>query len=143
MKAGTFKKNKNGTLRGRIQALGLGNLDALFEERTSKDGNPYFKIVADPDGAPFEIGYAWPKEKDGLHYYSVRLDTIYSAKPVNAALFPDKQGDNQFDLIWRPIDVTPKAAMKTDEKKASAQVPEPKAALKTPKKRSHGMNASP
>src|ERR1700761_1673648 len=98
MKAGSFRRDEEGTLYGKIQALGLGNLDAVFAERTSKKGETFFRVIADPNGAPFEIGSAWPKVKEGLHYYSVSLDTVFSSKPINAALFPDKNDSNTFNL---------------------------------------------
>jgi len=134
MKVGSFYKEENGILYGKIQALGLGNVDAAFEERTSKKGELFFKIIADPAGSPFEIGSAWPKEKDGLRYFSVSLDTVFTTKPINAALFPDQNNSNTFNLVWsKPSGIEAKPEAKTEIRAADRQ---------SVKRRGSGMNAA-
>jgi len=99
VKIGTFAANKDGLLTGKIFGLGLGVTPVMFEPQTSKEGKRYFRLIADPAKAGYEIGAAFPKEKDGMSYHSVSIDSPVLPAPINAALFTDKETGN-FNLVW-------------------------------------------
>ena len=100
MKIGTFFKDKEGVMHGKIYGLGLGVTNVVLEQQTSLTGKPYFKIIADPIGEAYEIGAAFPKEKDGMAYHSVSLESPALAAPLNAALFQDKATAGHYNLVW-------------------------------------------
>lgn len=109
LKLGTAVKDTDGTLHGRIGSLGLGSVDFIGQEATSQDGKSYIKLIADPAGDAYEIGAAFPREKDGLSYYSVNLESPVFPAPLNAALFPDRSDTDQFNLVWSRPDTAPSA----------------------------------
>jgi len=108
VKLGKAVKDEGGVLHGRISGLGIGSVDFITEEATSLDGTQYLKMKADPTGDNYEIGALFPKEKDGMKYYSASLESPLLPAPINAALFPDKNNENSFNLVWNRQE--PKAA---------------------------------
>ncbi len=100
VKLGKAVKDETGVIHGRISGLGMGSVDFITEEATSLDGKPYLKLIADPTGDAYEVGAAFPKTKDGMAYYSVSLESPILSAPINAALFPDKNNANAFNLVW-------------------------------------------
>jgi uncharacterized protein (DUF736 family) len=106
---GVFVQDELGTLHGRFSGLGVGSTSIISEEATSADGKTYLKLIADPLGAAYEVGAAFPKEKGGLNYYSAVLDSPIFQAPLNVALFPDKEEPNIYNLVWnRPTPSKPK-----------------------------------
>lgn len=110
-------KDQYGALHGKIRGLGIGVTSVVLEPQTSKEGKPYFKIIADPAREAYEVGAAFEKQKDDMTYYSVSLESPVLATPIYGALFPDKDDPNNFNLVWER---TP--APKLD---AKAEVPPP------------------
>jgi len=97
---GVFVQDETGTLHGRFSALGVGSTSVISEGATSLEGKPYLKLIADPLGAAYEVGVAFPREKNGMNYYSAVLDSPIFQAPLNVALFPDKDVPNLFKLVW-------------------------------------------
>jgi len=122
MRLGKFIQEENGTLHGRINGLGIRSVDVLSEAASSQEGRPYLRLIADPLGDAYDVGAAFPKEKDGMHYYSVNLDSPLLPSPISAALFPDRCEEHGFNLVWsrQEQDTNPSVAAKTrhDEKVA-------------------------
>jgi uncharacterized protein (DUF736 family) len=115
MKLGSFLQDSSGDMHGRIHGLGLGVTSVIFEPQTSKEGMPYFRVIANPVGEAYDIGAAFEKEKDGLKYYSVCLDSPALAGPVNAVLFPDRGNSGAYNLFWeRPDMQKPKLELIAD-----------------------------
>jgi uncharacterized protein (DUF736 family) len=107
---GRFVQDEAGTLHGRFSGLGLGSTSIISETATSLEGKPYLKLIADPLGAAYEVGVAFPKEKDSMNYYSAVVDSPIFQAPLNVALFPDKEMPNIFNLVWnRPLAPKPTA----------------------------------
>ena len=75
----------------------------MFEPQTSKDGKQYFRLIADPAKEGYEIGAAFPKEKDGMPYHSVSIESPALSAPINAALFQDRESD-AYNLMWNRQD---------------------------------------
>ena len=110
MKLGSFLKDQYGALHGKIHGLGIGVTSVILEPQMSKEGKPYFKVIADPMRDAYEIGAAFEKQKDDKTYYTVSLESPALAAPLNGALFPDKEDPNTFNLIWdRPAAAKPEA----------------------------------
>ena len=109
VKIGTFTLNQQGVLQGHIYGLGLGSTPVTFVPQTSQSGNSYYRLMADPAGNSYEIGVAFPKEKNGTIYHSISIDSPVLQAPINATLFHDKRtGDH--NLFWsRAEDVSAKA----------------------------------
>src|SRR5580704_6872446 len=99
IKIGTFMPDKKGVLHGRIFGFGLGVTPVSFDPQTSKDGKEYFRLIANADKEGYEIGAAFPKEKDGMAYHSVSIESPALPQPINAALFRDKES-GVFNLVW-------------------------------------------
>src|ERR1700722_15052104 len=91
VKIGTFVTDKKGVMHGKIYGLGLGVTPAMFEPQTSKDGKSYFRLIAEPAKEAYEIGAAFPRDKDGMQYHSVSIDSSILPAPINAALFQDRE----------------------------------------------------
>jgi len=104
VKLGKFAQDSSGMLYGRICALGIGSTNVVSQEAKSMDGRPYLKLVADSLNAAYEVGAAFLKEKDGMTYYSVILDSPLFPASLNAALFPDKENEGMFNLVWNKED---------------------------------------
>lgn len=100
MKIGTFAVDNQGVLQGRIYGLGLGAVHVVFDPQTSKDNKEYFRLIADPAKEAYEIGVAFPKEKGEMVYHSVSIESPVLAAPINAALFPDKDHEGSYNLVW-------------------------------------------
>jgi uncharacterized protein (DUF736 family) len=100
MKIGTFIQSPDGSLVGRIHGLGMVTTAVSFEPQTSRDGKGYYRLIADPAKDVYEVGVAFPKQKDGRLYYSVSIDSPMLPQPINAALFQDKGDQIVFNLIW-------------------------------------------
>jgi uncharacterized protein (DUF736 family) len=109
VKIGTFTPNQQGILQGHIYGFGLGSTPVVFAPQTSQSGNSYYRLMADPAGKAYEIGVAFPKEKNGNIYHSISIDSPVLQAPINATLFHDKKtGDH--NLFWsRMEDAAPKA----------------------------------
>lgn len=103
IKIGTFMPDKKGLLHGRIFGFGLGVTPVTFDPQTSKDGKAYFRLIADAGKDGYEIGAAFPKDKDGMAYHSVSIESPTLPAPINAALFQDKES-NTFNLVWNRQD---------------------------------------
>jgi uncharacterized protein (DUF736 family) len=109
MKIGSFQRDQYGNMTGKIYGLGFGAVPVSLEPETSKDGKPYFKVIADPHADSYEIGAAFEKQKDGLTCHSVSIDSPALKAPLNAALFPDKEQAGAYNLVWdRPEPPKPK-----------------------------------
>ncbi|MFY9288464.1 MAG: DUF736 family protein [Alphaproteobacteria bacterium] len=100
IKLGRFMIDNTGTLHGRINGLGIGSVNVISEAVKSASGKEYIKLIADPMGEAYEVGAAFLKEKDGLVYYSVSLESPVFLTPLSAALFPDKDEENILNLVW-------------------------------------------
>ena len=103
IRIGTFMLDKKGVLHGRIFGFGIGVTPVSFDPQTSKDGKEYFRLIADAGKEGYEIGAAFPKEKDGMAYHSVSIDSPALSAPINAALFQDKES-GVFSLVWNRQD---------------------------------------
>ena len=103
IKIGTFSADKKGVMHGKIFGLGLGVTPVIFEPQTSQGGKSYFRLIADPAKEAYEIGAAFPRDKDGLVYHSVSIDSPVLPAPISAALFPDKD-NGTFNLVWNRQD---------------------------------------
>jgi uncharacterized protein (DUF736 family) len=103
VKIGSFIQDKKGIIHGKMYGYGLGVISVLFEPQTSKDGKSYFRLIADPAKDAYEIGAAFPREKDGMNYHSVSIDSPVLPAPINAALFPDKE-TGTLNLVWNRQD---------------------------------------
>ena len=100
MKLGKFAQDSQGGLYGRISGLGIGSTVVMSQDAVSQDGKPYMKLIADSGNGTYEVGAAFQKEKDGKIYYSVSLESPLLLTSITAALFPDKENNGMFDLIW-------------------------------------------
>jgi len=109
VKIGTFTLNQQGILQGHVYGFGLGSTPVSFVPQTSEGGNSYYRLMADPAGKSYEVGVAFPKEKNGSIYHSISIDSPVLQSPINATLFHDKRtGDH--NLFWsRMEDAVPKA----------------------------------
>ena len=57
-----------------------------------------------------ELGAGWKKtSRDGKAYMSVKLDSPFSLKPINAALFEGRNG-GEWQLVWQRQTETVEAA---------------------------------
>lgn len=110
VKIGTFSLNQQGIFEGHIYGLGLGSTPVAFAPQTSQGGNSYYRLIADPKGSAYEIGVAFPKEKNGHIYHMISIDSPVLQRPINAMLFADRNtGDH--NLFWsRMEDTAPMAA---------------------------------
>ena len=99
IKIGSFTADKKGVMHGRVYGLGIGSTPVMFEPQTSKDGKQYFRLIADPAKEAYEIGAAFPKDKDGMAYHSVSIESPVLPAPINAALFLDKES-GAYNLVW-------------------------------------------
>jgi uncharacterized protein (DUF736 family) len=99
IKIGTFTLNQQGILEGTIYGLGLGSTSVSFAPQTSQSGNKYYRLIADPKGTAYEIGVAFPKEKNGQIYHSISIDSPVLQAPINAKLFADRN-TGQHNLVW-------------------------------------------
>ena len=66
VKIGTFTPNQQGILQGHIYGFGIGSTSVAFVPQTSQSGNSYYRLMADPTGNAYEIGVAFPKERNGI-----------------------------------------------------------------------------
>ena len=121
IKIGTFTSNQLGILEGHIYGLGLGSTPVVFAPQTSQSGNSYYRLIADPKGSAYEIGVAFPKEKNGQIYHSISIDSPVLQKPINATLFTDRS-TGEHNLLWsRFDDDAPKAEINTQSPARLAQ----------------------
>jgi uncharacterized protein (DUF736 family) len=104
MKLGDFMVDNEGTLHGQIHGLGLTSTQVISDCVVSHSGRHYLKLIADPMGDAFEIGVAFLKEKDGMFYYSVSLDSPVFPAPIHAALFHDKEDNIKLNLVWNRME---------------------------------------
>lgn len=99
VKIGSFTPDQQGILQGRIFGLGLGSTSVSFVPQTSQSGNNYYRLMADSTGSAYEIGVAFPKEKNGNIYHSINIDSPVLPAPISAALFPDRN-TGEYNLFW-------------------------------------------
>lgn len=99
IKIGNFMADSNGFMFGKIYGLGLGVTPVKFEPQTSQGGKNYFRLIADPAKEAYEIGVAFPKDKDGMVWHSVSIESPALPAPINAALFQDRE-TGAYNLIW-------------------------------------------
>jgi len=92
---GRFENQANGRITGELDALLVGCVPLTFEPNTK--GADY--TVQTETGC--EAGAAWKKtSKDGgKPYISVRLESPFLPRPINAALFPAKEAGRHV-LVW-------------------------------------------
>lgn len=95
MNIGTFQNAENGRIIGEAEALVVGRIKLTFEPN-SKGAD--YTVMTD---SSVEVGAAWKKtaKESGKAYISVRLDSPFLAKPINAALFPAKEAERHV-LVW-------------------------------------------
>jgi uncharacterized protein (DUF736 family) len=93
---GKFQNAEKGRIVGELDALPVGSKMLSFEPNTN--GADYIVLT----GAGCEAGAAWKKtSKDGKkEFVSVRLDSPFLPVPINAALFPAKDGAGRHVLVW-------------------------------------------
>lgn len=105
VKLGKFFQDEHGALHGTISGLGIGSTTVISQQATDREGHSYLKLIADPLGAAYEVGAAFPKEKDGMSYYSVNLESPLLPAPLNAALFHDNENVTILNLVWSRPDI--------------------------------------
>jgi len=99
IRIGNFKPDKKGIFHGRLFGIGLDSTPVVFLPQVSKDGKDYFRLVADHGEQSYDIGAGFRREKDGVTYYSVSMDSPALPAPINAGLFKDREG-NGYNLVW-------------------------------------------
>lgn len=120
VKIGSFAMDKDGYLQGRIFGLGMGITPVMFEPQTSRDGKRYYRLIADPVMEGYEIGAAFPRDKDGMLWHTVSIDSPLFPAPINAALFPDREGGG-YNLVWNRQDGNDLKAEATPQPQHQAQ----------------------
>jgi uncharacterized protein (DUF736 family) len=92
---GKFQNAENGRIVGELDAL-LGR--GMLSFQPNSNGADYIVLT----GTGCEAGAAWKKtSKDGKKdFVSVRLDSPFLPVPINAALFPAKDGAGRHVLVW-------------------------------------------
>jgi uncharacterized protein (DUF736 family) len=90
---GKFQKHDDGAISGELDALLLGRAKLSLER--SEQGADYIVILTETAS---EVGAAWNRSAKGKSYISVRLDSPFLPAPVNAALFPTRDGG--YNLVW-------------------------------------------
>jgi uncharacterized protein (DUF736 family) len=109
MRIGSFTQDPQGNIVGQISGLGIGIIPVELQSQVSRDGDPFFKMIANQEGEPYEIGAVFPKEKEGRPYYSVLLDSPLFPKSLHAAMFYDDRS-HLYNLVWERLpSVAPKA----------------------------------
>jgi len=96
----------DGELHGTLSALAMATISVISKTMVDREGKTYLKLIGDPLGAAFEIGVAFPKDKDGKPYYSVTLESPVFPSPIRAALFPDRNNQTIHNLIWTRPETT-------------------------------------
>ena len=93
---GKFQNAENGRIVGELDALLVGS--KLLSFQPNSNGADYIVVT----GTGCEAGAAWKKiSKDGKkEFVSVRLDSPFLPVPINAALFPAKDGAGRHVLVW-------------------------------------------
>lgn len=100
MNLGKFFHDQDGLIHGTISGLGMVSTTVMSQVVTDREGKHYQKLIGDPLGAAYEIGAAFPKEKDGMPYYSVTLDSPIFPTPIHAAFFYDRDNASILNLVW-------------------------------------------
>ena len=100
MKSGKFFHDREGTIHGRICGLGMVKETVVSQPALDREGRNYLKLIGDPLGEAYELGAAFPKEKDGKRYYSVIIDSPLFPAPLHAALFYDHDSETTLNLVW-------------------------------------------
>jgi uncharacterized protein (DUF736 family) len=90
---GKFHTADDGAITGELDALLLGRANLTLEH--SQQGPNYVVILTETAS---EVGAAWNRSAKGKSYISVRLDSPFLPAPVNAALFPTRDG--HYNLVW-------------------------------------------
>jgi uncharacterized protein (DUF736 family) len=100
IKIGSFMRDTQGIMHGKIYGLGFAPVSVLFEPQLDEKGAVMcFALIADPVLEAYEIGRAWEKQKGTMVYYSVCLDSPLFAAPLHVALFPEMDSPNRFNLV--------------------------------------------
>jgi uncharacterized protein (DUF736 family) len=99
VKIGTFTPDHQGILKGRIYWFGFGSVDVALMPQTTKSGQSYCRLVAAPNNMFYEIGVAFPKEKNGILYHSIIIDSPMLREPIKATLFQDTE-TRSYNLFW-------------------------------------------
>jgi uncharacterized protein (DUF736 family) len=111
MRLGQFIQYTDDTYRGTVSFLGLGTVEVATQRVISKEGDPYIKLVGDPDNTAYEIGALFEKKKaNGEIYFSVAIDSPLLPNPISAALFRDRDSIDLFNLVWQRPEQQIKAA---------------------------------
>ena len=99
LKIGSFQASETGDIYGTVHGLGMGATPVVFATQFGKDGRIYYRLIAETETAAFEIGVAFPKDKNGLLWYAVTIDSPMFPAPISAALFGDRDKKN-YNLVW-------------------------------------------
>ena len=118
------------TYAGEITTLTLqrSNVELRPTGKTG-DKEPDYRIVQECDGGITEFGAAWKRSSgNGRDFLSISLDDPALPASLNAALFPDKDVANAFNLVWnRPepqvlkAEATVQANGKSQTRRSAAQ----------------------
>jgi uncharacterized protein (DUF736 family) len=94
---GKFQTKEDGRIVGELQALLFGRVNLTFKPN---DKGADYTVTFTETGT--EAGAAWTKtSKDaGKQYISVRFDSPVLSKPFNAAMFPGRDQDGTYVLVW-------------------------------------------
>ncbi len=94
---GKFQTKEDGRIVGALQALLFGRVNLTFQPN---DKGADYAVIFTETGT--EAGAAWKKtgKEGGKPFISVRLDSPVLSKPFNAAMFPGRDQDGTYVLVW-------------------------------------------
>jgi uncharacterized protein (DUF736 family) len=94
---GKFQTKEDGRIVGELQALLFGRVNLTFQPN---DKGADYTVIFTETGT--EAGAAWKKTstKSGKPFVSVRLDSPVLSKAFNAAMFPGRDQDGTYVLVW-------------------------------------------
>jgi uncharacterized protein (DUF736 family) len=94
---GKFQTKEDGRIVGELQALLFGRVNLTFQPN---DKGADYTVIFSETGT--EAGAAWKKtsKEGGKQYISVRFDSPVLSKAFNAAMFPGRDQDGTYVLVW-------------------------------------------
>ena len=94
---GKFQTKEDGRIVGELQALLFGRVNLTFQPN---DKGADYTVIFTETGT--EAGAAWKKasKEGGKSFVSVRLDSPVLSKPFNAAMFPGRDQEGSYVLVW-------------------------------------------
>jgi uncharacterized protein (DUF736 family) len=94
---GKFQTKDDGRIVGELQALLFGRVNLTFQ---AKEKGADYTVTFTETGT--EAGAAWKKtsKEGGKPYISVKFDSPVLSKPFNAAMFPGRDQDGTYVLVW-------------------------------------------